>query len=303
MIRVPILAVGLLIAFHQAAPPRFVTGVEVVRVNVLVTDGNRPIAGLTAADFELKDSRVVQEIEAATLADVPVSMALVLDTSESVKGATLKELKSAAGAAIDELGPADRVSLLTFSSAVQLEAGWTNSARRVRDAIEFAEAGGGTSLYDATFTALLAGDTASGNRQLVLVFSDGRDTGSWLPPSAVIERGRRSEALVYSVVLGGSWYPTRLFRRSGVELLEPPIPASVVTPFLTDLANTTGGTRFLAESPDGLRRLFARIVGEFRTRYLLTYTPRGVEKNGWHPIEVKLKNKKGKVTARRGYLR
>ena len=45
-----------------------------------------------------------------------------------------------------------------------------------------------------------------------------------------------------------------------------------------------------------------RIVGEFRTRYFLTYTPRGVEKDGWHPIEVKLKNKKGKVTARRGYL-
>lgn len=45
------------------------------------------------------------------------------------------------------------------------------------------------------------------------------------------------------------------------------------------------------------------IMTEFRTRYLLTYTPSGVEKSGWHPIEVKLKNKKGKVTARRGYLR
>ena len=76
--------------------------------------------GLTAADFELKDSRVVQEIEAATLADVPVSMALVLDTSESVKGATLKQLKNAADAAIDELGVANRVSLLTFNSGVQL---------------------------------------------------------------------------------------------------------------------------------------------------------------------------------------
>ena len=42
---------------------------------------------------------------------------------------------------------------------------------------------------------------------------------------------------------------------------------------------------------------------EFRTRYLLTYTPRGVDAGGWHPIEVRLKNKKGKVTARRGYMR
>jgi hypothetical protein len=37
--------------------------------------------------------------------------------------------------------------------------------------------------------------------------------------------------------------------------------------------------------------------------YLLTYIPRGVEKGGWHPIDARLKNARGKVTARRGYLR
>ena len=42
---------------------------------------------------------------------------------------------------------------------------------------------------------------------------------------------------------------------------------------------------------------------EFRSRYLLTYTPQSVDAGGWHPIEVRLKNKKGKVTARRGYMR
>jgi hypothetical protein len=73
-------------------------------------------------------------------------------------------------------------------------------------------------------------------------------------------------------------------------------------PFLTDLSNTTGGASLVAPA-DGLQRMFARVVGEFRTRYLLTYAPRGVEANGWHPIEVKLKDRKGKVSARRGYLR
>jgi VWFA-related protein len=303
MIRLPILAAGVLLTLHQAAPPRFRAGVEVVRVNVLVTDGNRPVAGLTAADFELKDSLIVQEIEAATLADVPVSMTLVLDTSESVKGSTLKQLKDAADAAIDELGVGDRVSLMTFNSGVRLQADWTDSPQRVRDVIQAAEAGGGTSLYDAAFTALAAGDTASGNRQLVLLFSDGLDTASWLPRSAVIERARRSEAVVYSVQLGTTSNSGLLFRRSGIELLERQVLSHAVTPFLTDLANTTGGASFVSESAGELRRLFARVVGQFRTRYLLTYTPRGVEKNGWHPIEVKLKNKKGKITARRGYLR
>jgi VWFA-related protein len=261
------------------------------------------IAGLTAADFELRDSGVLQEINSASLADVPVSMSLVLDTSESVKGATLSELKSAAIAAVSELAEVDRVSLATFNSSVHLQNDWTSTQQEVRETIERADAGGGTSLYDAAFARLLGADTVSGNRQLMLLFSDGMDTGSWLPPSAAIDSARRSEMVVYSVVLGGHSSGDLLFRRSGIELLERPVAPSVRTPFLTDLADTTGGNSYVSESAGGLRRLFARIVGEFRTRYLLTYTPRAVDRAGWHPIEVKLKTKKGKVSARRGYMR
>jgi VWFA-related protein len=302
LIRLAIVVAGVLLALGQAAPQRFRTGVEVVRVNTLVMDGNRPIAGLTSADFELRDGNVVQQIESVEMADVPVSMALVLDTSESVKGQTLTQLKSAAIAAVEQLGAIDHVSLMTFNSRVRLRAGWTSSPQRVRDALQLAEAGGATSLYDAAFATLSDDDAASGNRQLILLFSDGNDTSSWLPPSAVIERARRSEAVVYTVALGEHSQSSLLFRRSGIELLDPRVPRSVVTPFLTDLSNTTGGASLVA-SVDGLQRMFARVVGEFRTRYLLTYTPRGVEASGWHPIEVKLKNRKGKVSARRGYLR
>ena len=81
-----VLTTCLVLAMAQATPPRFQSGVEVVRVNVLVMDGNRPVAGLTAADFELRDSTVVQQVESATLTDIPVSMLLVLDTSQSVQG-------------------------------------------------------------------------------------------------------------------------------------------------------------------------------------------------------------------------
>jgi Ca-activated chloride channel family protein len=302
MTRLPVL-VALILVTHQAAQPRYRAGVEVVRVSVLVTDGNRPIAGLTAADFELRDSGVPQEIHSAALGDVPVSMSLVLDTSESVRGTTLSELKSAALAALDELAQTDRVSLATFDSRVRLQSDWASSSQEVRKAIERTQAGGGTSLYDATFAALSQPDTVSDNRQLMLLFSDGADTGSWLSFSAAIDRARRSEMVVYSVVLGNNSSAELLFRRSGIELLERPAPPSVYTPFMTELANITGGRSYVAESAGGLRRVFARIVGEFRTRYFITYTPRGVDRAGWHPIEVKLKAKKGRVSARRGYIR
>ena len=68
----------------------FRSGVDAVRVDVLVMDGNRPVAGLTASDFELRDSGVVQPIESVAIEDVPLNVMLALDTSESVDGTPLK---------------------------------------------------------------------------------------------------------------------------------------------------------------------------------------------------------------------
>ena len=73
--------------------------------------------------------------------------------------------------------------------------------------------------------------------------------------------------------------------------------------FLNELADETGGKVVNAESSERLKETFLQVINEFRSRYLLIYTPRGVDSRGWHPIEVKLKNRRGQVTARRGYLR
>jgi Ca-activated chloride channel family protein len=226
-----------------------------------------------------------------------------LDTSESVRGETLAKLKEAANAALDELQPADRASLLTFNSRVDLYSDWAPLSPTIRAALQQAQAAGDTSLYDASFTALTMTDTSAGNRELVLLFSDGADTASWLPATSVLERARRAEPVVYSVVLGTISNRVLLYRRSGVEFLEGAVPSRFMIPFLTELSDVTGGATFVAPTAGSLRRVFARIVTQFRTRYLLAYTPRGVDAGGWHPIEVKLKNKKGQVAARRGYAR
>jgi VWFA-related protein len=73
--------------------------------------------------------------------------------------------------------------------------------------------------------------------------------------------------------------------------------------FLQELADATGGDIYKTKNGADLHNAFTKILTEFRTRYLLTYSPQGVDKGGWHPIEVKLKTRKGKVAARRGYLR
>ena len=121
-----------------------------------------------------------------------------------------------------------------------------------------------------------------------------------------MEVARRSDAVVYGAELRTASVATFGYLvdfRSG---LQPDIPAVVL------LSSSSGffprwrrrrGEHLEAERSDRLRDVFVRILTEFRSRYLPTYTPAGVEAGGWHPIQVKLKNKRGNVTARRGYLR
>ncbi len=285
---------------------RFRTGVDAVRVDVLVTDGNRPVGGLTADDFELRDKGVRQRIEAIDLGDVPLSVMLELDTSVSVWGQPLQHLKEAASAAVTLLTANDRAAVLTFSGAVHLKASWTSNREQLDAAVSAAQATGATSLHDAAYAALTLRDDRPG-RALVLIFSDGDDTASWLSGQAVVEIARRNDAVVYSVGLRQPDVQRPGYRVDFLSGVQPPIPNApgpvLMEPFLSGLAEETGGKYIDAKQINRLRETFVTIMTEFRSRYLLTYTPQGVDAGGWHPIDVRLKNKKGKVTARRGYMR
>ena len=76
-----------------------------VRVDVLVTDGRNPVAGLTAADFELRDNGILQTIDVVDSSDVPVNAVLALDTSMSTEGQRQRDLVAAAEALLDGLRP------------------------------------------------------------------------------------------------------------------------------------------------------------------------------------------------------
>jgi VWFA-related protein len=287
----------------QAQPPRFRSGIDLVTVDVLVTDGTRAVTGLSADDFEVRDTGVLQTIDTVSVDTVPVSMLLALDTSNSVEGLTLAHLKEAASAAVNALATDDRVAILTFADAVTLRAPWSTPSAATHDAIARATAGGSTSLYDAAYTALTLRDDQPGRRPLVVLFSDGGDTSSWLPARAVLERARRSDAVVYLVALRQPRLDTRLEYRSGVELWSGDGGFPPATPPAVELASMTGGRMVIADRPERLRDAFAAAVTQFRSRYLITYRPHAVDAAGWHPIDVRLKVRRGTITARRGYSR
>jgi len=294
-------AAGIVTIVAALGGQTFRSGTDAVRVDVLVTDRDVTVAGLTAQDFELRDNTVVQQIDAVAIEDLPVSMMLALDTSLSVGGSALDDLKRAATAALEALDPRDRAALITFSSALRMRADWTSDRAAVRQTLESLTAGGRTAVWDAAYAAMTMRDDDPTRRSLVVLFSDGADTGSWLPHAAIVERARRSEVVVYGVSVGTPETRLPILHRSGIRLSDArPAGTAAILPQLADI---TGGRSLRAGNTGALAETFRRIVREFRTRYLLTYSPRNVAPDGWHAIDVKLKNRRGEVRARRGYLR
>ena len=281
------------------AGQRFKSGIELVSVDALVMNGRLPVSGLTAEDFDLRDNGVAQSIQQVAVEGLPLRVAMSFDISASVEGERLEHLRAAALSIIQRLRPQDRASLSAFSHRLDRLVPLTGDRKRLVDAVGRLEAGGGTSLRDAAFAAVALRDEGVG-RTLVVLFSDGVDTTSFLSEPDVLRAAERSDVIIYPV---GVRTTVRLGPRFDSRL------ATLVAQqeernmrFLKDLAAATGGRLVVAEGDRDIGAAFGRVLDEFNSRYVLAYTPAGVTGQGWHRIDLKLKRKKGIVTARRGYF-
>jgi VWFA-related protein len=262
--------------------PSFSTRTESVRVDVLVTEGGRIVRGLGPADFDIRDEGVPQTVDLVSFEQLPIHVILALDLSYSVSGERLRDLRGASHALLDALGRDDRVSLLTFDHAVSRRSPPSSDVGPLRTVLEALEPEGTegtatTALADAAYAALVSGEK-EGGRSLALVFSDGVDTGSWLSSSRVLDIARRTGVVVYGVSVRGSGS------------------------FLEDLSEATGGTAIEAESTRNLRAVFIRVLEEFRSRYLVSFSPKGVARPGWHRLDVRIRGRRVNVKARPGYM-
>jgi VWFA-related protein len=265
-------------AASSAQQALFSAGVSLVRVDVLAADRGKPIANLTARDFEVLDNGASQRIDAVFGEAEALDVLFVFDRSGSVAGETLGRLAEAARAVLDQLEPDDRAGLLVFDHTFSLGAALTTDRNAVRQAINDIGPGGATSLRDTLYVALTLAQNSS-RRTMILVFTDGLDSSSWLSTDEVLNLARQSDAVVYAVP----------FRKPEESLLG-------------DVAEATGGRMVLADSSDRLKRVFLDVLVEMRARYLLTFSPSGVEAPGWHTLTVRLKNRNGRITARSGYF-
>jgi VWFA-related protein len=278
-----------------AAQPRstFRSGTTVVSVNASVKAGNVPVSGLGAADFTLKDNGVPQTIDAVVVEAVPIDVTLVLDTSGSAAGAIprlLGDVQRIAG----RLRATDRFRLLTIDTYVHQLLPMQPAGRQEWPARM--PYNGASAVHDALVAGLLT-PVAVDRRHLVVALTDGLDTTSTLDADAVRRVAGRSDAVLHIVVVTGQVAP-------------PPIPPNWLPrrdldlETLQDAARRTGGELYPAGYLGGnVVGAFDRVFEDFRSSYILRYTPARVTQRGWHDVDVKT-TRPGKLTvrARRGYF-
>ena len=280
MIR-PVIQALLMIAAGAgvlAQTPSFSSGVEAVRVDVLVTDNGRLVSGLQPADFEVLDNGVLQSVDLASFDEIPLNVVMALDMSGSLNADEIGHLRTAGNTVLNGLKQTDQAALLTFSHVLSQRAPLTSDFARIRAALMESDTSGHTSLVDASFTGIMIGESDVG-RSLLIIFTDGVDTRSFLTPAAVLETAKLCDVVVYGVEIGK--------RRSS---------------FSRELSGATGGRLIEIESAKDIDATFRGILEEFRQRYLISYSPQGVVPGGWHRLDVRVKNRGLTVRARPGYL-
>jgi Ca-activated chloride channel family protein len=233
-------------------------------------DAARALPELTAADLIVVEDGVVQTVETFQEAVAPVAIALVMDTSGSMRRA-IDTAKDAARAFVTQLRPSDPLALVRFADKVVVEHELSEKRQTTLDAIDRLEANGGTALFDALYDSMAFLKQRQGRRAIVLL-SDGRDEnnpgtapGSVHTVADALAMVRDTDTTVYAIGLG----------------------ANVDRPALEQLAARSGGAATFPADASELAGEFRRVLDELRRRYVIGYTSTNSKRDGsWRQVVV-----------------
>jgi VWFA-related protein len=275
--------VGLLlclwIALASAAPqkeaerrPTISVETDLVMLSVTVLDRHGALVpGLTSEHFKVYDSGQPQTIEFFTSEDIPATVGLVIDSSSSMRGRR-QEVTAAATAFANVSHPLDEFFTMNFNEAV-----WpglppplvfAKNVEQLRSALAQAPARGMTALYDAIDRSLAHLLLGKRDRKVLIVVSDGGDNASSHTLDDVLAYARRTNAVIYAVILAG---PDDEEARPGV---------------LKTLANESGGTAFSPKAAQDMTSIFTRIALEMRSGYTIGFSPPVAVQAGFRSVRV-----------------
>jgi Ca-activated chloride channel family protein len=259
--------------------PAFKSGVDVVSLNVTVTDGlNHYVTDLEPEEFSVFEDGVKQPITFFTRRQQPIALSLLLDSSASMEQ-HLDMLQIAASNFVRRLKPNDIAQIIDFDSRVEIRQAFTSNQTDLEAAIRQTAAGGSTSLHNAIYIALRelrkvrAVYEEDVRRQALIVFSDGEDTSSLVAFDEVLELAKQSETAIYTIALRGADTQSKGFKEAEY--------------VLRTLARETGGRSFFPLKPEDLAGVYVQIADELASQYTIGYISQNPKRDGaWRRLVV-----------------
>lgn len=277
--------------------PRFRSSVQMVTVAAVVRDRKgRFVRNLTREDLQVLDKgapRVISDFRIDE--EAPVSVALLFDESGSMSVSSKAVAARAAAAHIlAALDPRrDEVAVFSFDSRLTATEPFTSDIEGVKARLKSAEPFGTTALFDAVAAASARMSERRFRRRAIVVLSDGVDTASRLRPEEVSRAASAIDVPVYVLAV-----VSPLDHPGADTAVETQAENSAAD--LANLAQWTGGEVFTASVPAHASVAARQIVSELRHQYVIAFEA-GVEP-GWHPIEVRVRERGAVVRARSGYV-
>lgn len=297
-------ALGVGAAVQQQ--PSFRGGSDTVRVFVTVTDRDgRLVTTLTRDQFEVRDEGTPQPVTQFDKSPQPIRLIVMLDVSGSMEG-NLPLLRASAAQLFARLRPDDGVRVGAFGHEVTISPAFTQDPGELRAALPTAIAPDApTPLWRAIDEAIGAFGTGDDRRKVILVLSDGKDTGMLnlrqRPASqgGVIDRAQREDVMIYAI--GMRSRGRRPPPGAGPGGLQAMLLADMPDAGLARVAEETGGGYTEIRAGQDLGAAFAGVADELHTQYLLGFAP--PKRDGKvHDINVRVSQGGLKPRARKSYV-
>ena len=273
-------------------PPQKVIRSEVSIVNVLFNALDKkgaPVSGLKVEDFEIFENGDPQEIsffsEAGKREDILLTIALIIDTSGSVKDKLKYEIDTASEFLREILRPdKDLAMIMQFDSEVNLVQDFTQNQDDLLRALNRLRAGNNTSLFDAVYLAAEEKLRFEAGRKVMVVISDGEDTSSIVSKEEALEAAQKSDAIIFGIGVRG---------RDSRGMFGD----------LERFSDRTGGAFFSPRAKfEEIQEAFRSIGESLRGQYSLAYTPKDKRQDGsFRKIEIRCKKKGIRIRTRNGY--
>jgi Ca-activated chloride channel homolog len=273
---------------------RIRSGVELVSLNVTVTDGgNKYATDLNEEDFEVYEDGAKQKLTFFSKTQQPISLALLLDTSASMDERMAIAQEAAIGFA-KQLHKEDQAEVIDFDSQVRILSPFTNDSAALEKAIRATTPNGSTSLYNAIYISLKelkktkAASTSDIRRQAIVLLSDGDDTSSLIEFDEVLDLAKRSETSIYAIGLRQGEIARREFKEAEFVLKQ--------------LANETGGRAYFPTDARELAKIYQTIWDELSSQYSIAYSSGNPKRDGaWRRVQVRLLKPSLTARTKQGY--